>query len=168
MTDVSKMAPLYLVPTDDGVEDFSAVRKAGLELAATDGARVLLYDRSSESYFTDPYTFGPWGNNLDGVAPSDPLEPHTLRSLGRSYLADQLLEVRGRGIEAQAFLAQGHGLTALAAVCQRFHPDLLFLPYEMAHPSLYNRLRGNTLSDLLRLMDLRVRLVDPQGVVHAP
>ena len=58
---------IYLVATDNGHDPaYAASRAAGLELALATGARVVLYDRSSESYWTHPYDGGGPGGSVHG------------------------------------------------------------------------------------------------------
>jgi len=50
---------MLLVTTDDGADPAYAVcRRTGLEVARREGAAVVLYDRSSESYLVDPMSPG--------------------------------------------------------------------------------------------------------------
>jgi hypothetical protein len=52
---VTAPSTMLLVATDDGADPAYAVcRRAGLEVARREGAAVVLYDRSSESYLVDP------------------------------------------------------------------------------------------------------------------
>jgi hypothetical protein len=153
-------APLYLVATDDTGAG-GPTREEGLQLAARDGARVLLYDRSAESRLTDPYDIGPWGADRDGVGPDTALEPDVLEGLGRRYLADQLRLARARGLDVRAHLPSGTGAAALADACARYAPDLLVLPASMDRPGLLDRITRNTLADLDA--GVPVRLVEAVG-----
>lgn len=159
--------PLYLVATDDGSGLYGENRRAGLELALKDEARVVLYDRSSESYLVDPYPVGAWSSGQDAVSAASKMDPRTLRSLGRTYLADQLVAARGGGLDVIAYLAMGHGAPALAEAVERLHPDLLVLPAAMARPTLVDRLRRNTLDDLRQRTRVEVHLVQPPGAEDA-
>lgn len=151
--------PLYLVATDDGSATYEENRREGLELARRDDARVVLYDRSSESYLVDPYPVGAWSSGDDAVSAASRMDPGVLASLGRGYLADQLVAAREGGAEVIAYLAMGHGAPALAEAVQRLHPDLLVLPEAMARPTLVDRLRRNTLADLRARTHVEVHLV---------
>lgn len=156
-----RTGPLYLVATDDGSAELGAVRERGLRLAERAGARVLLYDRSSESRLADPYDIGPWGREGDGFGPGTQLEPDILEGLGRRYLADQLRLARARGLHADAFLPRGTGAAALAEACARFAPELLVLPARMGAPGLIDRISRNTLADLTLPRGAEVLLVEP-------
>jgi hypothetical protein len=64
---------MLLLATDDGTDPAYAVcRRAGLDLARREGATVVLYDRSSESYLVDPYESGPWTSQNHGPAGDRP------------------------------------------------------------------------------------------------
>jgi len=155
--------PLYLVATDDGSKVYLENRRVGLELALKDQARVVLYDRSSESYLVDPYPVGAWSSPGDALSATSQMDPRTLLSLGRAYLADQLVGAREGGLDVSAYLAMGHGAHALAEAVERLHPDLLVLPAAMAQPTLIDRLRRNTLADLRERTRVEVHLVQPPG-----
>ena len=76
---------MLLVATDDGVDPAYAVcRRAGLEVARREGAAVVLYDRSSESYLVDPYESGPWTSQNHGPAGKTLLTPNELIRLGHA------------------------------------------------------------------------------------
>lgn len=157
-------SPLYLIATDNGKDDaYRISREAGLRLAKDDGAAVVLYDRSSESYLTDPYPVGPWSDEDDAVSAESKLEPETLENLGRGYLATQLREAREAGLEAEAYLGQGSGAEALQRAIERYHPSLVVLPDEVDKASLLDRLGDNTLEDFKEKVDAELRLVDRDG-----
>lgn len=166
MTADSKTA-LYLVATDDGSDpDYSTTLEAGLRLAKQDGATVLLYDRTSESYLTDPYPVGPWSPEQDAVSEDTELDIETLENLGRHYLVDQMRDGRERGLEMRAHLARGAGAEAFTDAVSRYQPDLLILPASLDDPSLADRVRGNTLKKLQSNVDVKIRLVTPDGEIR--
>ena len=154
-----KTRSLYLVATDDGSEMYAENLRVGLELALKDGARVVLFDRSSESYLVDPYPVGAFSSSDDAVSATTELNAITLRSLGRAHLAEQLVAARDAGLDASAYLAMGHGAQALAEAVERWRPDMLVLPAAMARPTLLDRLRRNTLDDLRERTHVEVHLV---------
>ena len=163
-TSRASTSPLYLVATDDGSTDTHLpVREAGLRAAESDGARVVLFDRTSESTMTDPYPVGAWSPEDDAVSPTSQLDPETLEGLGRTYLADQLREARGRGLEVDAFLGEGTGAQSVQEAVERFQPTLVFLPESMDHQGLVGKLRGDTLEKVEERTDAELRLVDTDG-----
>lgn len=151
----------YLVATDDGGSPhYVRCRQDGTALAASAGADLVLFDRSSESYLVDPYPVGAFADDADELGSSATLEPSTLRMLGRAYLADQVEEARAKGLTVHAHLAQGRGAHALFDAVARWQPSLLVLPGALARPSLVDRISGNTLDALMRGIDVEVRLVE--------
>jgi hypothetical protein len=155
-----------LVATDDGTDPAYAVcRRAGLELARREGATVVLYDRSSESYLVDPYEYGPWTSQNHGPAGDRPLDIPELLRLGRRYLADQVAEGRALGLQVGAWLARGTGPAAMAAACERLGVDRVVLPDQLARPSLRDRVLGRTLAAFQDRLSAKLTLVDGQGAL---
>jgi hypothetical protein len=157
---------MLLVATDDETDPAYAVcRRAGLELARREGATVVLYDRSSESYLVDPYESGPWTSQNHGPAGDRPLDLPELLRLGRRYLADQVTEGRALGLEVGAWLARGTGPAAMAAACQCLGVDRVVLPDKLAHPSLRDRVLGRTLAAFQDRLAAKITLVNDQGAL---
>lgn len=155
----------YLVATDDGSDEaYTTCRDAGFDLADDAGAGVILYDRTSESKLTNPYPAGPWSDEDDAASPSDELTPHELRELGRAYLADQLEAGRERGIVTRAHLAANTGAEALHDAIERYGPSTVVFPAEVKDDGgLLDKVRHNTVADLLSETDVDVVLVDADG-----
>jgi hypothetical protein len=157
---------MLLVATDDGTDPAYAVsRRAGLDLARREGATVVLYDRSSESYLVDPYESGPWTSQNHGPAGDRPLDLPELIRLGRRYLAEQVTEGRALGLQVGAWLARGTGPAALAAACERLQVDRVVLPDTLARPSLRDRVLGRTLDAFQARLSAKLTLVDDQGAL---
>jgi hypothetical protein len=157
---------LLLVATDDGTDPaYTMCRRAGLEVARREGAAVVLYDRSSESYLVDPYESGPWTSQNHGPAGDRPLAIPDLLRLGRRYLAEQVAEGRALGLEVGAWLARGTGPAALAAACERLGVDRVVLPDQLARPSLRDRVLGRTLAGFQARLAAKITLVNDQGAL---
>ena len=157
---------MLLVATDDGVDPAYAVcRRAGLEVARREGAAVVLYDRSSESYLVDPYESGPWTSQNHGPAGKTLLTPNELVRLGRRYLADQVAEGRALGLQVGAWLARGTGPAAMADACERLQVQRAILPGKMGRPSLRDRVLGRTLADFQARVPAKITLVNDDGVL---
>jgi hypothetical protein len=157
---------MLLVATDDGTDPAYAVcRRADLELARREGATVVLYDRSSESYLVDPYESGPWTSQNHGPAGDRPLDIPELLRLGRRYLAEQVTEGRALGLQVGAWLARGTDPAAMAAACQRLGVDRVVLPDKLAHPSLRDRVLGRTLDAFQARLSAKITLVDGHGAL---
>ena len=155
----------YLVATDDGSDEvYTATRVAGFDLAADAGAGVILYDRTSESKMTNPYPAGPWSDEDDALSPEYELEPETLREMGRGYLADQVVAGRERGLQVQAHLAVNTGSEALSDAVERYRPTVVVFPEQVKDDGgLIDKVRHNTVADLLADTDAQVILIDAHG-----
>jgi hypothetical protein len=163
---VTAPSTMLLVATDDGADPAYAVcRRAGLEVARREGAAVVLYDRSSESYLVDPYESGPWTSQNHGPAGDRPLDLPDLLRLGRRYLAEQVTEGRALGLQVGAWLARGTGPAAMAAACERLGVDRVVLPDKLARPSLRDRVLGRTLAGFQDRLSAKITLVNDQGAL---
>ena len=157
---------MLLVATDDGTDPaYGVCRRAGLDLARREGATVVLYDRSSESYLVDPYESGPQTSQNHGPAGDRPLDLPELLRLGRRYLAEQVTEGRALGLQVGAWLARGTGPAALAAACERLGVDRVVLPDTLARPTLRDRVLGRTLAAFQDRLSAKITLVNDQGAL---
>jgi hypothetical protein len=156
----------YLVATDRGHDPaYTISRAAGLRLAREAGAPVVLYDRSSESYWLEPYEPATASPSLPGRRQL--LEPAALRRIGYGYLADQLDQARAMGLDARAALPRGAGPAAMARWCQQTGVTCVILPATLARPSLRDRLLRRTLADFqAKLAGVAIVLVDTTGAVR--
>jgi Putative zinc-finger len=156
-------AAVVLAATDDGLDPaYQATRQAAFAVAAREGARLVLFDRSPELYLVDPYE--PAGTN-DGRPRSSLLNQRTASRLGRPYLAEQLSEARRLGLDGAAWVARGHGPDALAAACEVLEAERVVLPATLATPPLIDRVRGHTLAAFRRRVSARITLADLDGTV---
>jgi hypothetical protein len=124
--------------------------------AAEARASLLLYDITAASYLVDPYPHGErdWRR---------PLDPPTLRSLGRGYVADMVEEASRHGVTARAILPDGVGFGHLATWCESAGVDVVVVPIEYARPSLVDRLQGYTLKALRGATRIAILVDDPTG-----
>jgi hypothetical protein len=156
-----------LVATDRGDDPASAVTlELGLQLAWEVGARVVLYDRSAESSFTDPFEAPKWAG---GQIPTweQLLSPPQLRHLGYGYLAEQLSYAKAMGLEAAAWLPFGVGPAVMGRCVAAWGVTHVVLPAKVANPSVWARLRGRTLADFqAKLPGAELLLVSPDGRVQ--
>jgi Putative zinc-finger len=156
-------AAVVLAATDDGLDPaYQATRQAAFAVAAREGARLVLFDRSPELYLVDPYE--PARQN-GGRPRSSLLNQRTASRLGRPYLAEQLSEARRLGLDGAAWVARGHGPDALAAACQVLEAERVVLPAALATPPLIDRVRGHTLAAFRRRVPARITLADLDGTV---
>jgi Putative zinc-finger len=157
-------AAVVLAATDDGLDPaYQATRQAAFAVAAREGARVVLFDRSPELYLVDPYERAP-GN---GRGPRGSLlSQRTASRQGRPYLASQLAEARQLGLDGAAWVARGgHGPDALAAACEVLAAERVVLPATLATPPLIDRVRGHTLAAFRRRVPARITLADLDGTL---
>jgi anti-sigma factor RsiW len=156
-------AAVVLAATDDGLDPaYQATRRAAFAVAAREGARVVLFDRSPELYLVDPYERAR-GNG--GGPRSSLLNQRTASRLGRPYLAEQLAEASQLGLDGAAWVARGHGPDALAAACELLDAERVVLPAALATPTLIDRVRGHTLAAFRRRVPARITLADLDGTL---
>jgi hypothetical protein len=155
-------AAVVVAATDDGLDPaYQATRQAAFAVAAREGARVVLFDRSPELYLVDPYE---QARRPNGRGPrSSLLNQRTASRLGRPYLAEQLAEARQLGLDGAAWVARGHGPEALAAACEVLDAERVVLPAALATPPLIDRVRGHTLAAFRRRIPARITLADLDG-----
>ena len=157
-------AAVVLAATDDGLDPaYQATRQAAFAVAAREGARVVLFDRSPELYLVDPYERARRHNG--GRPRSSLLNQRTASRLGRPYLAEQLAEARQLGLDGAAWVARGHGPDALAAACEVLDAERVVLPSTLAAPALIDRVRGHTLASFRRRVPARISLADLDGTL---
>jgi anti-sigma factor RsiW len=155
-------AAVVVAATDDGLDPaYQATRQAAFAVAAREGARVVLFDRSPELYLVDPYERARRHNG--GRPRSSLLNQRTASRLGRPYLAEQLAEARRLGLDGAAWVARGHGPEALAAACEVLDAERVVLPAALATPPLIDRVRGHTLTAFRRRVPARITLADLDG-----
>jgi Putative zinc-finger len=153
-------AAVVLAATDDGLDPaYRATRQAAYAVAAREGARVVLFDRSPELYLVDPY------EQDGGRLGSSLLSERTASRLGRPYLAEQLAEAGRLGLDGAAWVARGHGPDALAAACDVLDAERVVLPATLATPPLIDRVRGHTLAAFRRRVTARISLADLDGTL---
>jgi hypothetical protein len=125
---------------EDGRLD--AVRRAALELARPDGARLILYDVDAAGIFQKPLPTN-WSGEGSEREFGDVLGPGDLERAGRHAIASQVAEARAAGIDAWAWLPGELNARALAEYVGRVGADVIVIPAEMGHP-------GGPLEDLVR------------------
>jgi nucleotide-binding universal stress UspA family protein len=147
---MAERAPDQLSPTcilamvaEDG--SLEHVRRAALQLAARKGARLILWDSSTASSFTDPM-------------PSE--------LLGRPAMAKAVIEAREAGVEAWARLALSHGADVLAGEARSLGADLIVLPEELDDPGMVEKLRGETVEKARDQASVPVVVVDRSGAIR--
>ena len=122
-------ARLVLSGTDDGRDAGIAYeRAAALALAARVGARLVLFDRTSETWADTPHGDGPFGRAQ-------------LERRDKPYLVAQLDEAAAAGVEAVAWLPSLPTFEAWTECIERCSPDFVVVPDRLHHRHLLDRLQ---------------------------
>jgi hypothetical protein len=157
------LSPKLLLAYADEEGRFDHVVDAAVDVARRSGGRVVLYDASSASAFTEPIASPVSAEGVDEQF-GDPLGPEELERLGRPAIAQRVLRAREQGVDAWGWLPSEHGLEPMWEDARRRGADLLALPAELAEPSVLERLRGDRLDDeTLRDAPTPVLVVDEFG-----
>ncbi len=162
MGDIDALAPTCVAAFVDESGDFDHARRAAVRLAAKHGARLILYDATTASAFTEPV---PAEIAAEGAPEQfgSLLSDIDLERLGRARLAEQVREARREGIDAWAHLASHHGADAFVEVAAKQGADLLVVPEELGEPGVVDRLRGETLEDTEEASPIPIVVVDRAG-----
>jgi len=138
--DAARTAKRIAVVTGEKGEAFADARAAAIEVAKSTGAELILYDRSAESHFVDPYLAGPVAADVRGSHGESLLDEKAAETLGRGYLADQIREAWSHGVKAKAWLPLKTGNEGIAECVSRFGVDLVIVPETVAKGSPLDRL----------------------------
>jgi hypothetical protein len=160
--DMDTLAPTCIAAFVDERGELDHVRRAGMDLAGKHGARLLLYDSTSGSAFTEPVAselsaegesekFGPLLSDVD------------LETLGRQEVARHVREAREGGIDAWGRLASQHGVEPFLEFAASQGADLVLLPEELEDPTIVDRLRGETVDEAEDKSSVPIALVDRRG-----
>ena len=141
-----ELSPKLVLAYADEEGRFDHVVGAAVEVARRSGGRVILYDASSASAFSEPIASSVSAGGVEEQF-GDPLGPEELERLGRASIALRVLRAREQGVDAWGWLASDHGLEAMWDDGRRRGVDLMVLPAELAEPSVLERLRGDRLDD---------------------
>jgi hypothetical protein len=157
------LSPKLVLAYADEEGRFDHVVDAAVDVARRSGGRLVLYDASSATAFTEPIA-GPV--SAEGVEEQfgDPLGPEELERLGRPSIAKRVFRAREEGVDAWGWLPSEHGVEAMWADARRRGADLVVLSADLAEPSVLERLRGDRLDDeTLSDAPTPVLLVDESG-----
>jgi nucleotide-binding universal stress UspA family protein len=160
---LEQLAPKRVVAYVDEEGSFDHSAKAAVEIARRYGSRVILYDASSVSAFSDPIASSV---SADGVEEqfSDPLPPEDLERLGRPSLAASVVDARKEGVDAWGWLPSDHGLDAFWAYARERGADLTIVPHELSSGGALDKVLGERLDDTtLREAPIPVLVVDQDG-----
>lgn len=151
---------IMAVTSIDDSPEYAVLRSRAADLAEEGGGDVVLFELSAASYLVSPY---PEENRRDWVRV---LGEGEMFIFGRASVARQLESLRSRGVGAGVILPTTHGFRHLAEWIERENISMILIPASMANPSLFDRLRGYSLSVLLENTSRPVMLVEPDGTMH--
>ena len=167
---MAERAPGELTPTcilamvaEDGSYDH--VLRAAVHLAGRRGARLILWDSTTASSFTDPAATeasAEGAGDRFGALLSDV----ELEQLGRPAMARAVLDARQAGIDAWARLGTAHGADVLVEEAGTLGADLIVLPEELDDPGVLERLRGDTVEKARDEASVPVLVVDRSGALR--
>jgi hypothetical protein len=143
-------------PTSNREDEWALARRGAIRIASAVGARLVLADVSTRSWFTTPYQVGAMTADTEGMSSgTGSVGRAELELLGRHYLVAQLDEAATGGVEAQVWLATKPGIRSLPIFLDLF-PDIDVLvtpPFD--HPSLQQRLGGDTIDGVRQRIGAR-------------
>jgi hypothetical protein len=140
------ISPRLVLAYSDEEGRYDHALDAAVDVARRSGGRLVLYDASSATAFTEPIASPVSAAGVDDQF-GDPLGPLELERLGRPEIAKRVLHIREDGVDAWGWLPSEHGLEAMWDDARRRGADLVVLPSELADPSVLERLRGERLDD---------------------
>ena len=127
---MDEQARCFVVCTDETGRYDASVTKA-IDLAAEQGAKVILYDMSAPgSAFSDPRP-NEWAGEGQKEDFDRPLDPVKLEQLGRHALAVRVMNARQQGIDAYGWLPEKFGGDALTEYAAQQQADLVLLPADL-------------------------------------
>jgi hypothetical protein len=118
---LENLRPKLVMAYTDDEGRFDRVVEAALDVASRYGSRVVFYDASSASAFSDPIA---GLVSAEGVEEQfgDPLSPEELERLGRPAIAERVVRARQDGVDAWGWLPlpvapEGSGSIRLPRLC---------------------------------------------------
>jgi hypothetical protein len=161
--DTETLRPTCIAAFVDEAGEFDHVAKAAVDLATESGARLILYDSSSASAFTEPVASEV---SAEGVGDEVPplLSERELERLGHHPLAERIGAARAAGVDAYGRLAADHGAEPFLQFARGQGADVVLLPRDLEDPGVLERFRGDT-ADAARdeARGIRVLTVDRTG-----
>jgi hypothetical protein len=132
----TKGARTVVAPTDDGSDAaYRQGRAAAIALCAALKAKLVLVDRATESWWTDPYGSGPVTADTDAYSHGErSLDRAELEALGHHYLVEQMDEAAAAGVEVAAWLGRRPRFRTLREALERIPVDLVFAVDWLEHP----------------------------------
>jgi nucleotide-binding universal stress UspA family protein len=124
-------------------EDEDLVTEAAVDLARSNQARLIFYDRDAASAFADPMP-NKWASSGERDQYGDRLTDGDLVRLGREPLARKVADARRQGVDAWGWLPERHGTDTMVDYARAQGADLVLLPQDLDEPGLADRLKRET------------------------
>lgn len=134
--DALRRATKLAVATDTDDETLAATRSVAASLAAENDLSVVLYDRSEETWMDHPH-------------PSGVCDRADLADRERQHVADQMVEFDEAGVDVSAWIATVPSITEIVDVVLQAGVDVILLPNEIGNPTLLDRLKADSPSDVV-------------------
>src|SRR5436190_18856973 len=131
--DATTIHPTCIAAFVDEDGEYDHVADAAVRLAADAGARVILYDSSSASAFTEPVASPVSAEGVGDDIPPLLSEEH-LERLGHHPLAERVRSARTAGVDAYGRLASDHGAEPFLEFARGQGADVALLPAELEDP----------------------------------
>lgn len=152
---------------EEGRHDY--VRRAALDAARRDGARLILYPLEMFSPLSNPLP-NEWSAEQERAEYGDPLSVADLELLGREWLAAQVLEATRSGVEAGAGLPEQGGVQAMVDYARAHDASAVLLPRDaLDDAGLVDHLIGRDRASAEKAdqaRDVSVLLVDRAGSIE--
>jgi hypothetical protein len=161
--DTQTLHPTCIAAFVDEAGEYDHVATAAVDLAAEHDSRLILYDSSSASAFTEPVASE---LSAEGVGDEVPplLSENELETLGHHPLAERVRRARAAGVDAYGRLASDHGAEPFLTFAREHGADVVLVPQELEDPGLVERFRGETADEAREESGgLRVLTVDRTG-----
>ena len=139
-------ARLVGAPTSDKDDEWRIAARAAIRSGREIGARVVLGDASTRSFFKRRMPPAAWPPTPRGLSSGEgPVGRDELELLGLHYLVEQLDEAAEGGVEAEVWLATQPGIRSLPIFLERFPDiDVMVVP-PLDHRSRRHRRGGDTI-----------------------
>mgnify|MGYP001819262026 FL=1 len=131
-------------------DDSDRVVRTAVSIARSEGRRLVIVDRSSESIFGMPYNdlrgdddFRPRPDQLFGAA--------TAIREGRARTARAIQAAQALGVDAGGWFPTRSGSDGIAEAVKLFDGSVVVLPESVRQPSVAERIRGMTLENLEKI-----------------
>lgn len=161
-TSTSGPGPIVIVTAEDG--RFGSAREHGADLATKSGSPVILYDWDAASFFSEPLPTWWSSDGWDRRFP-DRLDATMLDGAGRTPIADQVRELRAKGLDAFGWLPSDHGPGALADYARRQGAAVIVIPSELRELGGLDAIVNGTATPAEELVEREAR--EPTSVVVA-